>query len=86
MADERAGPSSTLKRWDVCPLGLVSRLDVRHKQEFERGAKKHYFKLNLCQHAVAKQEGKKQSVWLSCVSAVRFEFLGGGRAALWLPP
>lgn len=39
-ADERAGPSSTLKRWDVCPLGLVSRLDVRHKQEFERGAKK----------------------------------------------
>lgn len=68
MADERAGPSSTLKRWDVCPLGLVSRLDVRHKQEFERGAKKHYFKpLSAC----SGQARRKETV---CVAVVR---LGG---------
>lgn len=40
-------------------MRLVGCLDTLHKQEFERGEKKHYFKY---QHVLAKQEEGKKKV------------------------
>lgn len=62
VADLWSGPVQHTQDVDICIVRLVSWLDTLHKQEFERGEKKHYFKY---QHVLAKQEeGKKKFMWI----------------------
>lgn len=83
LGDLWIGPAQvTLKMWEVCILRLVSWLDILHKQEFERGEKKHYFKYLLAYSCQVSRK-KKACVYMHLGGAVWISS-AWGLLSVWL--